>query len=237
MFSDDEGDKEYNQTMDYREMMKNQANQAIDENFGDELVIPLPEEVFDRTYKACKHEHIFLQKYEEENDEGWCNTQCCYLCKVFWYRKYTKDFLNSRITIEDQGKILSIFGLEYFFVDRQGHQIDTYRNALLFRKDGKLTIQPRKVSYDLDGNAEIDKSDPEHACIMRLQGQGIELKKVDLVTGKESLECFIEYKKETKTLRIDNIRTHLGAKTQLVGEYDLAPDKEQKNKDLLGITV
>ena len=43
MFSDDEGDKEYEQTMDYREMMKNQANQAIDENFGDELVIPLPE--------------------------------------------------------------------------------------------------------------------------------------------------------------------------------------------------
>ena len=43
MFSDEEGDKEYEQTMDYREMMKNQANQAIDENFGDELVIPLPE--------------------------------------------------------------------------------------------------------------------------------------------------------------------------------------------------
>ena len=43
LFSDDEGDKEYEQTMDYREMMKNQANQAIDENFGDELVIPLPE--------------------------------------------------------------------------------------------------------------------------------------------------------------------------------------------------
>jgi len=62
--SDEEGDKEYEQTMDYREMMKNQANQAIDENFGDELVIPLPKEVFDRTYKACKHEHIFLQKYE-----------------------------------------------------------------------------------------------------------------------------------------------------------------------------
>ena len=72
---------------------------------------------------------------------------------------------------------------------------------------------------------------------MRLQGQGIELKKVDLITGKESLECFIEYKKETKTLHIDNIRTHLGAKTQLVGEYDVAPDREQKNKDLLGITV
>ena len=70
---------------------------------------------------------------------------------------------------------------------------------------------------------------------MRLQGQGIELKKVDLVTGRESLECFIEYKKQTKTLRVDNIRTHLGAKTQLVGEYDVAPDKEQKNKDLLGI--
>ena len=39
--------------------------------------------------------------------------------------------------------------------------IDTFRNPLLFRKDGKLTMQPRKVSYDLDGNAEIDKSDPE----------------------------------------------------------------------------
>ena len=55
----------------------------------------------------------------------------------------------------------SVFGLEYFFVDRHGMNIDTFRNPLLFRKDGKLTMQPRKVSYDLDGNAEIDKSDPE----------------------------------------------------------------------------
>lgn len=38
---------------------------------------------------------------------------------------------------------------------------DTYRHPLMFRKDGALTIQPRKVTYDLDGNAEIDKSDPE----------------------------------------------------------------------------
>ena len=98
---------------------------------------------------------------QEENDEGWCNTECCYPCKVWWYHKYKKDFLNSRITIEDHGRILEIFGLEYFFVDRQGHGIDTYRDGLLFRKDGELTIQRRKVSYDLDGNAEIDKSDPE----------------------------------------------------------------------------
>jgi len=132
---------------------------------------------------------------------------------------------------------LEIFGLEYFFVDRQGHGIDTYRDGLLFRKDGELTIQRRKVSYDLDGNAEIDKSDPENACKLRLQGQGIELKKVDLITGRELLECFIEYKKDTKTLSIDNIRTHMGAKTQLVGEYDVAPDREQKNKAILGITV
>ena len=54
----------------------------------------------------------------------------------------------------------SIFGLEYFFVDRQGMNLDTYRNPLLFRKDGKPTIQPRKVTYDLDGNAEF-AGDPE----------------------------------------------------------------------------
>ena len=34
---------QYEQIMDYREMMKEQANQAIDEDFGDMLVIPIPE--------------------------------------------------------------------------------------------------------------------------------------------------------------------------------------------------
>ena len=43
VFSDDEDMNQYEQTMDYREMMKDQANQAIDENFGDMLVIPIPE--------------------------------------------------------------------------------------------------------------------------------------------------------------------------------------------------
>lgn len=234
---DDEGTKELNQTMDYRDLMKNQANMGIDDDFGDMLVLPLPEEVFDHTYKACKNEYVFLQKYEEENDDGWCNTGCCWLCKVFWYDRYKKDFFLSRITIEDQGKILSVFGLEYFFVDRHGMNCDTLRHPLLFRKDGELTIQPRKVTYDLDGNAEIDKSDPEHVCKMRLQGKGIELKKIDMITGNEILECFIEYKSSTKTLSIDNIRTHMGSKTQIIGEYDLAPDREQKNKALLGITV
>lgn len=72
---------------------------------------------------------------------------------------------------------------------------------------------------------------------MRLQGKGIELKKIDMVTGKEILEVFIEYKKDTETLHVDNIRTHMDSKTQIVGEYKLAPDREQKNKDLLGIEV
>ena len=49
----------------------------------------------------------------------------------------------------------SIFGLEYFREDHHGMNIDTYRQPLLFRKDGKPTIQPRKVTYDLDGNAEF----------------------------------------------------------------------------------
>merc|ERR1712147_556909 len=112
---------------------------------------------------------------------------------------------------------------------RHGMNCDTLRHPLLFRKDGELTIQPRKVTYDLDGNAEIDKSDPEHVCKMRLQGKGIELKKIDMITGNEILECFIEYKSSTKTLSIDNIRTHMGSKTQIIGEYDLAPDREHKN--------
>ena len=43
VFSDDEEMNQYEQTMDYREMMKEQANQAIDEDFGDMLVIPIPE--------------------------------------------------------------------------------------------------------------------------------------------------------------------------------------------------
>ena len=68
---------------------------------------------------------------------------------------------------------------------------------------------------------------------MRLQGKGLELKKIDMVTNVETVECFIEYKKETKTLIVDNIRTHLGSKIQVVGEYDLAPHEEQKNKDYM----
>ena len=72
---------------------------------------------------------------------------------------------------------------------------------------------------------------------MRLQGKGLELKKIDMVTGKEILECFIEYKKDSKRLVIENMRTHMGAKTQIVGEYDIAPNIEQKNKALLGIDV
>ena len=35
--------KEMPQAMDYRELMKNQNNMGIDDDFGDMLVIPLPE--------------------------------------------------------------------------------------------------------------------------------------------------------------------------------------------------
>ena len=49
----------------------------------------------------------------------------------------------------------------------------------------------------------------QHICKLRLQGKGIELKKIDMVTGKEILECFIEYKKDTKRLLIDSVRTRL----------------------------
>ena len=43
IFSDDEDAKEYEQTMDYRELIKNKVDQAIDEDFGEMLNIPLPE--------------------------------------------------------------------------------------------------------------------------------------------------------------------------------------------------
>ena len=56
-----------------------------------------------------------------------------------------------------------------------------------------------------------------------------------MVTGKEILECFIEYKKDTKRLLIENTRNHMGSKTQIIGEYAKAPNHLQKNKALLGL--
>ena len=64
-FSDDEDEnKDREQTMELRELMKNQNKMTIDEDFGDELKIPLPEDIMDWTFKGVQKENVYLQKYE-----------------------------------------------------------------------------------------------------------------------------------------------------------------------------
>ena len=63
--SDDEDEnKDREQTMELRELMKNQNKMTIDEDFGDELKIPLPEDIMDWTFKGVLKENVYLQKYE-----------------------------------------------------------------------------------------------------------------------------------------------------------------------------
>ena len=50
--------------MELRELMKNQNKMTIDEDFGDELKIPLPQEIMDWTYKGFEKQNVYIQKYE-----------------------------------------------------------------------------------------------------------------------------------------------------------------------------
>lgn len=204
-------------------MVKAAKDRQPDEDFGDILKLPFPDDILDYTFKGDKIENIYLGQY----DESECKT-CAVPCYNWMKSNYNLQFTLSRVTMEDQGKFLNVTGLEFFpFDDAQ------LTDSMLFRKDGKYTPQPPRTRIDNDGVAKFITQ--EFVCILKLEGRGISLKKIDAVTEEEVVDCFIEYKKDEykkgeKQLVIDNNRSRKGVKSQVVGTYTLASWKDQKNK-------